>query len=255
MVVTDLFGWLRGTHVHVLPNAGNCGDGLIHLGFQTLCRKYLIQTTELLFPLPADGRVLLILGCGNLCKNFDYLVPPIREYLHRFQRVYVMPCSMDPEAPRVAGLLQEFRENVTIFCRELYSAQCIAPFVKNGAAISVDHDLALHLDYSPWKQQGKGCLKAFRTDHEGLGYELPPDNFDVSLLGGSADGEILLRTVSKFQEVHTDRAHVAITAAMLGKETHIYPNNYHKVRGIAEMSLLSMPHVQFHEAGDGMKLR
>ncbi|MEX1118664.1 MAG: hypothetical protein WEB60_07705 [Terrimicrobiaceae bacterium] len=254
MDVADLFSRLGGTHVHVLPNAGNCGDGLIHMGLHALTQKYLIPTTELLFPLPAGGRVLFVLGCGNLCRSFDLLVRPIRHYLKRFDRVYFLPCSMDPESPRVAALLGELQENVTIFCREAYSAERIAPFVSPRVSIFVDHDLAMHLDYSPWKQRGEGRLNAFRTDHEGLGYQRPPDNFDVSLLGGSSDGPLLPKIVSRYQEVHTDRAHVAITAAMLGKETHIYPNNYHKVRGIAEFSLLSMPHVHFHEAGDGINL-
>ena len=102
-------------------------------------------------------------------------------------------------------------------------------------------------------KKGAGRLNAFRTDAESTGFPKPPGNLDVSLWGGSDGGELLIRTVSDYREIHTDRAHVAICAAMLGKETHVYPNNYHKVRGIYEFSLREKPNVTFHESAPAVQ--
>ena len=246
MKVRDLFERLRGRHVALLPNEGNCGDGLIAMGFRRLAREYSVSHTILLHPRPASGRILLVLGCGNLSRAFHHQVPRIRRYAPEFNETFLLPCSIDPAAPAVAEMLETLPSSVTIFCREHSSAEKIAPIVSGKNAVHLEHDLAFAVDYEPWQQRGAGQLNAFRTDLESCDHPLPPNNLDVSLWGGANDGALLLRTVAGYRCVHTDRAHVAICAAMLGKETHVYPNNYHKVRGIFEFSLRARPNVTFH---------
>jgi exopolysaccharide biosynthesis predicted pyruvyltransferase EpsI len=247
MKVRELFEQLRGRHVALLPNHGNCGDGLIQMGFRQLCEEYFVRYTSLLSPRPACGRVLLVLGAGNLSQPFHHQVPRIRRYVPMFEKTYLLPSSIDPASPAVAELLQQLPPNVVIFCRERFSAEKIAPLVSGKNDVHLDHDLAFALTYEPWKQTGAGRLNAFRTDLESCGAPLPPHNLDLSLWGDEDDGDLLLRNVAGYSSVHTDRAHVAICAAMLGKETHLYPNNYHKVRGIFEFSLRAHPNVTFHE--------
>lgn len=238
---------LRGRRVAFIPNEGNCGDGLIQMGFRRLCEEHCISYTTLLHPRPAAGEVLLVLACGNLCQPFHHQVPRIRRYMGHFKHTYLLPCSIDPADSAVAELLRDLPPSVTIFCRENLSAEKIAPFVSGKNTMHVDDDLAFAIDYAPWERRGAGTLQAFRTDVESCGHPLPAGNLDISLWGGSADGELLLRTVAEYRIVRTDRAHVAIAAAMLGKETHVYPNNYHKVRGIFEQSLRGKANVTFHE--------
>lgn len=248
MKVRELLRRFSGMRVAFIPNEGNCGDGVIQMGFRRLCEEFAISYTTLLHPRPASGQVLLVLPCGNLCQPFHYQVPRIRRYMAEFQRTYLLPCSIDPAAPAVAELLRELPPTVTIFCRERLSVEKIAPLLDPRVPVHVDDDLAFAVDYEPWKRKGAGTLHAFRTDVESCGHPLPPKNLDISLWGGSADGELLLRTIAEYRVVHTDRAHVAICAAMLGKETHVYPNNYHKVRGIFDYSLRDRPGVTFHES-------
>jgi exopolysaccharide biosynthesis predicted pyruvyltransferase EpsI len=247
MKVRDLFQRYAGSHVALLPNGGNCGDGLIYLGLRQLCADYSIGFTELLYPRPAAGNTLFALGCGNLCKPFHFQVDKIKRYLDSFGRVYLLPCSMDPSCEEVADFLKCLPPHATIFCRERYTFEKVRALVHEGVAVYMDHDLALEAGYDAWKQDGCGTLNAFRTDQESLGRKVPADNMDVSLWGGSDDGELLPRTISQYRIVHTDRAHVAICAAMLGKELHVYPNNYHKVRGIFEYSLQGRPNAVFHD--------
>ena len=247
MTVAELLQGYAGGHVALLPNEGNCGDGLIDMGFRTLCQKYQISYTSLLHPREASGEVLFVLGCGNLCRPYHYQVARIQHYVERFALTFILPCSIDRECDEVAALLNTLPDSVVIFCREKYSFAQATEIVGNKNKIYIDHDLAFAVDYHKWQSRGSGNLFAFRTDRESLGHPLPPNNLDISLWGGSADGELLLRTVAKYRSVHSDRAHVTICAAMLGKETHIYPNNYHKVRGIYELSLAGRPNVTFHE--------
>lgn len=247
MTVRTLFDRLQGMHVALLPNAGNCGDGLIHMGLQRLCADDSISYTTLLHPRPASGPVLLVLGCGNLCRPFHYQVARIKRYVSSFAKTYLLPCSIDPAAPAVAELLESLPPSVAIFCRERFSFEKIAPHLHGETEVYLDDDLSLALDFDPWKRAGAGRLNAFRTDQESRGHPLPAGNLDISLWGGSADGELLLRTVAEYRVIHTDRAHVAISAAMLDKETHVYPSNYHKVRGIYEQSLRGKSNVIFHD--------
>jgi exopolysaccharide biosynthesis predicted pyruvyltransferase EpsI len=52
-----------------------------------------------------------------------------------------------------------------------------------------------------------------------------------------------LWTIARHDTVATDRAHVMIAAAMLGKRVEYHGTNYHKVTAIAEYSLPAFPTV------------
>jgi exopolysaccharide biosynthesis predicted pyruvyltransferase EpsI len=188
-----------------------------------------------------------VLGCGNLCQPFHFQINKIRHYAGHFERIYILPSSIDPDSPEVADFFGNPPPNLSVFCRERISFEKVTAITARPETVFLDHDLAMAVDYTPWRQRGSGNLNAFRTDRESMGHAVPADNMDVSLWGGSSDGGMLLRTVAEYRTVHTDRAHVAICAARLGKETHVYPNNYHKVRGIFEYSLRGLPDVCFHE--------
>ena len=54
-----------------------------------------------------------------------------------------------------------------------------------------------------------------------------------------------LETVRSADEVHTDRLHVMLLAAMLGKPTFAYPTSFGKLEAIYEHSLKSWAHVEF----------
>ncbi|WP_026958181.1 polysaccharide pyruvyl transferase family protein [Aliagarivorans taiwanensis] len=89
-------------------------------------------------------------------------------------------------------------------------------------------------------------LNAFRYDQEASGISIPDVNIDVSysMQFGVNSAEKLeytsfrfLSFINKFEEVYTDRLHVAIGAAMLGKKVYLYSNSYFKCRAIFEYSL------------------
>jgi exopolysaccharide biosynthesis predicted pyruvyltransferase EpsI len=55
-----------------------------------------------------------------------------------------------------------------------------------------------------------------------------------------------LEAISGASIVFTDRLHVAVPAALLGIETHLFDVNYHKVRGVFELSLSDIENVIMH---------
>jgi exopolysaccharide biosynthesis predicted pyruvyltransferase EpsI len=88
----------------------------------------------------------------------------------------------------------------------------------------------------------------FREDIEASGKGIPEGNADLSKIyeHGTRNRYLtdyttsrLLRYIDKFPLVRTDRLHICIAAALLGKEVEFYPNSYFKCRAVYEYSLRS----------------
>lgn len=106
-------------------------------------------------------------------------------------------------------------------------------------------------------EQGEapGTLQAFRTDAERTELPPPPDNLDLSDLFSygtrtatvcHTGAQHLLRYLDTFEEVRTNRLHLAIGAALLGKRVKLHPNAYFKNRAVWEFSLRErFPHVEW----------
>ena len=152
-----------------------------------------------------------------------------------------------PKRPRCSAFCGTCRTARTCSAVRSVSLAHVRALLGDAASVHLDHDLAFEADLRPWARPGYGTLYAFRSDPESLGEPIPPGNFDVSGLTGEWMAELLLDVVASHAVVHTDRAHVAIAAALLGRETHVYATAYHKVRGIHEHSLAGRANVQFHE--------
>ena len=103
-----------------------------------------------------------------------------------------------------------------------------------------------------------GGLNAFRTDGEQTGIPIPIDNLDLSKLFyyGTRNADVchttalhLLRYLDTFDEVHTNRLHLAIGSAVLGKRVLIQSNSYFKNRAVYEYSMRDrFPDVEWIEA-------
>lgn len=89
-------------------------------------------------------------------------------------------------------------------------------------------------------------LFALREDVEAAGGALPPHNVDLSQIFayGTTPGAVayratraLLSYIDRFDHVVTNRLHVGIPAAMLGKRVDFYANSYYKNKAIYAFSL------------------
>ena len=94
-------------------------------------------------------------------------------------------------------------------------------------------------------QQTK-ILNAFRIDVEKTSDIVPEGNIDLSAILelSSCDRNLtkyscyyFLQEINRYDEVRTNRLHIAIGAACLGKKVKLYANNYYKIRAIYEYSL------------------
>ncbi|MFO7902523.1 MAG: polysaccharide pyruvyl transferase family protein [Pirellulaceae bacterium] len=91
-------------------------------------------------------------------------------------------------------------------------------------------------------------LNCFRTDEEAAGWDIPDDNFDASAFFSSADGRYgeadaiqsggtFVRYINQFSVLNTDRLHVGIAGALLGKQVNLYVNDYFKINAVYEVSM------------------
>jgi hypothetical protein len=214
---------------------GNIGDELIYAGARQLFsgRKYReVAWTEVEDRLDElQGEAGVLAGSGGWCQPF-HLVPSVVSRLEgRFEQLIILPSTFDVGVPEVRKVLQATRAHV--FARDPESFSQIQPLCKASLA----HDCAFFFDFSPYRIRGVGHLTAYRTDAESALNTRPPDNNDISVSCGSLDE--WLWAIARHQVVHTDRAHVMIAAALLGKKVFYCPSTYHKVPAIAKWALRS----------------
>lgn len=97
-------------------------------------------------------------------------------------------------------------------------------------------------------------LQAFRTDSEKTEIALPMNNLDVSdLLEMGVENKELaymnshyfLSFLNQFNNVRTNRLHVAIGATLLGKNVEFYGNSYYKCKAVYDYSLKKFSNIEY----------
>jgi len=212
---------------------GNVGDQLIHAGARQLLSPLRFREVDLPEARRSEGEVALLGGGGAWCGVYQSLpgyLPLIEE---RFERVIVLPSTFDTKIDRIRKILAETR--ALVFAREEVSYGMIRDLCSSEIA----HDCAFYFDFEPYRQKGHGLLTAFRTDQESAFRAVPPGNQDISATCGTLDK--WLHIISSHEFVRTDRAHVTIAAALLGKRVEYLASNYFKVPAIVDYSLQGFP--------------
>ena len=216
---------------------GNIGDYLIWAGTRQLLKpfKYKEMTKDGLRH--AEGHTALITGSGGWCKAHGSMPKLLPEIESRYQKVVILPSSYDTSLDTVKRNLSKTRAKV--FARELESYRQI----KDICDADIAYDCALFFDFSPYQinGKGKGELLVYRTDGESAGKEPPKNNYDISRRTICKSLDDWLRIIAQYETVRTDRAHIMIAAAMLGKKVYYSSSNYHKVPGIAQFTLADYP--------------
>lgn len=91
-------------------------------------------------------------------------------------------------------------------------------------------------------------LNAFRIDAEKTSIKIPDDNLDVSAIfnydSSMLNEKLVKKTaltiasfLNQFETINTNRLHICITAAILGKKVNFYSNSYWKNESIYNFSL------------------
>jgi len=255
------------------PNRGNAGDALIAIAtcqlFRRLGVRFRLMPTE---QFDGTGRVVLYGGGGNLVPMYSDAARFLRQH-QSAKHVILLPHTVWGHE----ALLESLGQNVTIFCRELVSYEHVCRhalhaevLLAEDLAIGLDlpaaryptadlsrgSDVASRRIIEDWMfvarlELGRGLwgdpqtLNAFRQDLERTAYRPPAPNYDVSRVGHGCRSEQLaayssmrlLSVVDRFDRVNTNRLHVCIAAALLGKTVNLYPNSYYKCKAVYDFSL------------------
>lgn len=216
---------------------GNIGDYLIWEGTRQLLKPF--KYTELTHKniVNSKGHTALITGSGGWSKSHGTVPAVLTQIEKRFKNVIILPSSYDTGVDTVKRALSNTKAKV--FARELTSYRMI----KDLCNAEVAYDCAFFFNFEPYRIQGKGKgeLWAYRTDNESDVTAKPTNNYDISSRRVVDNLDNWLRIIAKYERVHTDRAHIMIASAMLGKTVYYTPSNYHKLPGIAKFSLQEYP--------------
>ncbi len=221
-------------NVTFIKSYGNIGDDLIYAGTRQLLSKISHVEVSGQNLEDASGHTALISGGGAWCHPYHEFMPTLLPLVEQqFERVIVLPSSFDVSVDGVREALRNTK--ALVFARERESYRQIRELCNADIA----YDCAFFFDFGPYRSDGNGLLAAFRTDKESALQEIPNDNNDISVTCGSL--EDWLWTISRYEAVETDRAHVMIAAALLGKRVEYRASTYHKVPAIAKFSLKGFP--------------
>lgn len=219
---------------------GNAGDFLIAESTRQVLHKMGLKES-------VKANTILVAGGGNLHPAYNCVARSLSR-IPRDEKVIILPSTVVGAFP----LLSEFSDLI-LMCREELTSKLAK---LSGIRTLEVHDAALSFNYTDWLDiAGTGKLKAFRTDVESSKkYEITNVNRDISELIGLGKCHLndsnsvarkFVEELSKYAEVQTDRAHVALVATMLGKRVTMFPNNYHKNLSIFKASLESHGNVTF----------
>lgn len=251
-----------------IPDQGNLGDALLatatlrffdahHLPYRMLGES----------SRPAD--VLVYGGGGIWTPDYEQEWLRILPLFRNAKRVVILPSSYR----RCERLLEVADERFTLFCREmdsydyLRSAGC-------RATVIPDHDMALRLtadflnerrvkppkqflsngiprNFAHLSQRDVGYL--LRSDCESAAHPYMPESVDLSACAGFSVratraelafyARFMLCAVEYFGSIVTDRLHVGIAAALMGKPVYLLDNSYGKISAVYTHSLQRCPHV------------
>jgi hypothetical protein len=216
---------VAGADITFYRSGGNRGDDLIEAGERALFDGAGIPYRYLHAEVIEDyaGDLLFIGGGGGWCRFWDHSVGVLAG-AERFERVVVSPSTFDPHDILVRDALRDTRAR--LFARDTVSAALVP-------RATLAHCPSFFFDFTPYHQPGEGILHAFRTDHERApDVIIPGDNVDISLV--APDLSAWLGVIAAHVEVHTDRAHVAVAAALLGKRVRWRDSGYFKTRAVIE---------------------
>jgi hypothetical protein len=212
---------------------GNKGDELIYAGTRQLLARRFYNEVSVKELGGVSGHTALVAGCGGWCGPYHEMVKHLPVIETKFERVIIMPSSFEVSVPSVRSTLATTK--ALVFARERESFDGI----RRLCDAKIAYDCAFFFDYRPYLRQGEGCLVSYRTDVESVLSVIPEGNHDISKSCSSLDE--WLWTIARHEVVKTDRAHIMIAAALLGKVVDYWTSSYHKVPAIADYALKSFP--------------
>lgn len=238
----------KNTSVDFFRFPGNYGDSLIWHGTKKLLSLLNISERYVDIFSPKHNEILFIDGGGNFIDYYS----EVRDFLIKkpnlYREIVILPHTVF--GGRQIEVLNNVSGNLTVFCREKVSAK----FLENGLThgeVYLWNDCAFYNKFSQ-VSTGEGILNAFRSDKESILKKWPGSNNDLSSNGYATKPiDELIGIIQKYEQVNTDRLHIAICSTLLGKRVKLFPNSYYKNKAVFDYSLKKFPNISFIEEFNG----
>lgn len=242
--------------------------------FQACGIQYKVINPQEFIP---QGQVVVYGGGGNLCRYYEDARAFIQRIQPVARKLIILPHTIEGNEDLLAALGNHVdiicREVVSYQHVQRHSSQAnvfltddmafalqikgvlqarlrrpwhVTPALSLPGAPRKDADAMRRYLYTRCVVSRTGVLYAFRTDCEATTKQLPKHNYDLSVAfayGTTATYPVLLacvhllRLVGACRQLRTDRLHIAIAGALLGREVLLYPNNYYKNQAIYDFSM------------------
>ncbi|MEO8494733.1 MAG: glycosyltransferase [Planctomycetota bacterium] len=215
-----------------LSAPGNWGDAIIRSGTLRFFDELDVEYHELSHAGEARSNLPAVLGgSGGFCRYWNWSPRAARQLQELSRELVVLPSSF--EAASLAW--NEDKAGSTFYAREDESLRQI----QDRCRVYFCPDMAFWNDTSGYSAPTVEILNAFRTDAESLGmFRRHSHNRDLSAEhDATGNSQQFFAQIAKYSTIRTDRAHVAIAAAMLGRTVALYPNAYHKNSAIFRSGL------------------
>lgn len=238
----DKFGHLlseltKGQEAIYFPNPGNLGDGLIRYGTLRFFKNHNIKYREIttfrnppatLFGMLLSRNIWIYGGGGG------WIAPHAAEKIVQKTRIFSKRTIV---LPSTYGYSVKEQSRITHFRRDLYQS------AENAPHSIFAHDMALYselADATPIRKKGYFWRNDCESSYASEGMESRPDieNRDISAEGihvTPIDG--FVSGIAEVEEVVTDRLHVAICGAILGRKVTLYRNSYFKNESVFKTSI------------------
>jgi len=224
---------VAGREIVYIANRGNYGDALIRHGALSFFRHfgfcYDEHKKEDIFDSSQSDldalkrKVCIYGGSGAWCNITPGASSIVDKLCNLFGYVIVLPSTYEVQPT--------YRDNLMLWARGGYQS-----YVHSSGYFC--HDMAFMLGNIACKT-GEGDAYCFRTDKESSGLmQIPSCNYDLSRYGNAYSNPFdFFNYLAAFKRVYTDRLHVAIAAALMGKTVHLSRSSYFKTKEIYASSI------------------
>lgn len=232
----------RGKSVDFYRFPGNYGDSLIWHGTKVLLEKLNISENYVEITSPKSNDVLFIDGGGNFVDYYSDIKVFLVKKPNLYKEIVILPHTIFGD--KQIDILNSLSGSVTVFCREEVSYRFLKEKFINGD-VYLWHDCAFYNEFQK-TLNGQGVLNAFRQDKESVIKNVSESNHDISYNGYATKPlNEFVDYLNKYEEINTDRLHVAICGTLLGKKVNLYPNSYYKNKAVFEYSLSRFQNISF----------
>jgi exopolysaccharide biosynthesis predicted pyruvyltransferase EpsI len=279
----NLLRSIRNRDVVYVPNDGNAGDSFIaHATYQLFDRVGLsFQPGNLSGIYPR--RVVICGGGGNLLMPYPNMVGFLRRNMGQWQQLVILPHtirSYEDTLQQFGSNCFVFCREKPSFEFAGSNSPRANVFLSHDLALSCDFTetrrqivhrsrsdlldrvllvrnakrLLRNVSHGLMNLGERQVLNAFRTDVEKTAVDIPKSNIDLSQVFAADNMSPtsslhatywMMRFIDRFKVVRTNRLHIGIMSAMLGKQVDLLDNSYGKIRDVFNHSLREFPNVQW----------